>query len=120
MKQSKSLSHELDRWEDEGGALLVPAAKPSPAGDRSIAPMSKRNAALLKDLDATGGYHESLSERQRQALMALIEMRLVHRTTYRAGRVTYGLSDAVRRFCGRPAGRIAKLNCQSGAISLKL
>lgn len=97
MKQPKPLSHELDRWEDEGGALLVPAAKPSPAHDRS-ADVSKGNAALLKDLDAAGAYHEPLPDMQRQALMALIEMRLVDRTIYRAGLVTYGLSDAGRRF----------------------
>jgi hypothetical protein len=95
MKQPKPLSHELDRWEDEGGAL--PAENADRAGDRSAANVSKRYAALLKDIDATGGYHEPLTEKQRHALMALIEMRLVARTTYRAGLVTYGLSEAGRR-----------------------
>ena len=51
----------------------------------------------LIELDAAGGHCEAFSSAHREAMIALMEARLVHRVTYKAGLVIYEITDAGRR-----------------------
>lgn len=60
-------------------------------------PGTRGAVATLIELEAAGGHCEALSKAHRKTLTALVEARLVHRVTYKAGLVVYQITEAGRR-----------------------
>ncbi len=125
MNQIDKQPHELDRWENEGGAL--PAEKASdgaPAGlsekallplagrevvqvkigptrpaahDRFFANLKEVTANNLKNLEATGGHGEAHTELQREKKTVLARQHFSNRATYRANLVNCEITNAGRQ-----------------------
>jgi hypothetical protein len=115
-------TQELDRWENEGGALptgeangdaparaqkkrLPPSAGGEVAkigsarrGEGDFVDLLAKTAKLLKNLDEAGGHSEGCTGTQRGAMSALMRRRFVNRTIYKGGLVIYEITDAGRQY----------------------
>jgi len=122
MNQINEQTQELERWENEGGALptgeangdapakapgkrLPPSAggeqpkiRPVRQGELDFADLPANTAKLLKNLDEAGGHSEARTGAQRQAMSVLMRRRFVNRTIYKGGLVIYEITDAGRRY----------------------
>jgi hypothetical protein len=126
MNQIDKQPRELDRWENEGGALpaegsragtpvrtlekgLMPSAgddlvkaKIGPtrrgAHDLFFADLMRKAVKVLKNLDATGGHGEAHTDVQREAMTVLMRQHFVNRTIYKAGLVIYEITNAGRQY----------------------
>ena len=82
-------AQELDRWENEGGAL--PAER-----QRFLRSLTETEAATLKNLDASGGHREAQPKDDGGAMKRLVRRRFVKRSAYKAGLVTYEITNTGR------------------------
>src|SRR6185312_16963665 len=81
--------YELDRWENEGGAL--------PTGHRRfIAGLSTETEEVLKDLDTMGGHREGRTKDEGGAMKFLVGQNFVKRSAYKGGLVTYEITNTGR------------------------
>jgi len=83
------IGHELDRWENEGGALRT--------GDRRfIAGLTTETEKALKDLDTAGGHREERTKDDGGAMKFLVRQNFVKRSAYKGGLVTYDITSTGR------------------------
>ena len=84
-------AQELDRWENEGGALRA-------EHQRFLVGLTETEAGALKNLDAAGGHREAHAKDDGEAMKLLVRRHFVKRSAYKAGLVTYEITNAGREF----------------------
>jgi len=83
------MARELDRWENEGGALLT--------GHRHfIAGLTIETEKVLKELDAAGGRRKGHAKDEGRAIKFLVKRQFVKCSASEGGFVTYDITNAGR------------------------
>jgi len=83
------IGQELDRWENEGGALRT-------VDRRFIAGLTTETEKALRDLDTAGGHREERTKNECGAMKFLVRHNFVQRSAYKGGLVTYDITNTGR------------------------